>query len=137
MNGDLDYSVDTALDVENAVNKLEESMKRLGYGILSRIDVRKILMEKNSQDIEPYMILEVCNPKHAGAAMDKNRKIGIALPCKITVHREGSETQLTLLRPTVSIHNAGVPDMEEMAQSVENELMTCMDDVAKAVVAGD
>ena len=129
---ELDYKIATNLDVEKAVSILEENLKEKGYGIVSRIDVSKILKEKNNQEIEPYLILDICNPKHAGAAMDRHREIGLVLPCKISVHREGSVTEVSLYRPTTAIGIAGFDDMNELAEIVESDLKEIVGKVSAA-----
>ncbi len=129
---DLDYKITTNLGVNEVVGVLEEKLKEKGYGILSRIDVSKILKEKNNQDIEPYLILDICNPKHAGAAMERHREIGLVLPCKIAVHAEGDSTELSLYKPTTAIGVAGFDDMTQLAEIVENELKELMGKVSPA-----
>lgn len=130
MSNELDYTVITGLDVSEVAEKLREALKGKGYGILSTIDMQKILKEKNGQDIDPYMILDVCNPKHAGTAMDRHRGTGLALPCKITVHREGGKTEVSLLKPTVALGMTGFDDLAELANKVEAEIKDSMDSIS-------
>lgn len=127
LNGNLDYTVKTTLSMDETITSLEDNLKQSGYGVLSKIDVMRILKEKNSQEIEPYVILNVCSPVHAGEAMERHRELGIILPCKISVHDENGRTELSLLRPTTAMAMTGISDMNEFAQAVEKELMECMD----------
>lgn len=122
MDGNIDYTITTDDGVEEVVSKLQENLKVKGYGILSTIDVQKILKEKNDQDIEPYLILDVCNPKHAGNAIGLHKDVGLVLPCKISVYSEKGMTRVSLLRPTEAIRMTGFADLGDLAESVENDL---------------
>jgi len=122
LGGNIDYTITTDNGVEEVAEMLQESLKEKGYGILSRIDVQKILKEKNDQTIEPYLILDVCNPKHAGNAIQTHKDVGLVLPCKISIYRENDSTKVSLLKPTEAIKLTGLDGLDELAGSVEVEL---------------
>ncbi len=122
MNGSIDYTITTSAGVEEVSSKLQEQLKHKGYGVLSTIDVQKILKEKNGQEIEPYLILDVCNPRHAGNAIETNKDVGLVLPCKISIYRDNGSTKVSLLRPTEAMKMTGIEGLENLAISVENEL---------------
>lgn len=118
----IDYTVSAKGGVQEVASKLDSKLKEKGYGILSTIDVQKILLEKNNHKIEPYLILDVCNPSHAGKAMELHRGVGLVLPCKISVYEENSVTKISLLKPTTAIGLTGYDDLGNLASGVEDEL---------------
>lgn len=122
MSSNIDYTVTTNKNVHDAAGELQKLLEKSGYGILSTIDVQKILMEKNNQSIEPYLILDVCHPQRAGEAIGKHLDAGLVLPCKISVYSEKGVTRISLLRPTEAIGLTGFSDLGELAGSVEAEL---------------
>ena len=122
VSSNIDFTVTAAGDVGTVATRLREKLEGKGYGILSTIDVQKILKEKNNQSIDPYLILDVCNPRHAGNAMSKHREVGLVLPCKISVYSDEGSTKVSLLKPTEAIGMTGLHDLNNLAGSVEGEL---------------
>lgn len=118
----IDYTVSTKGSVPEVASRLNSMLKKNGYGVLSTIDVQKILLDKNKQKIAPYLILDVCNPAHAGKAMEMHRGVGLVLPCKISVYEEDSITKVSLLKPTSAIGLTGYDDLGDLALGVEREL---------------
>lgn len=122
MTPEIDYTVITDGKVDEIAHELQERLSEKGYGILSTIDVQKILKEKNNESIEPYLILDVCNPKHAGNAINMHKGVGLVLPCKISIYREEGATKMSLLKPTESIRLTGYDDLSGLAGTVEKDL---------------
>ncbi len=84
----IDYTKEITLNVKSAVNKLTEDLKANGWGVLSVIDVKKILAEKLKIEYEDYIILDVCNPGLAHKGLSINKQAGLILPCKIVVYAD-------------------------------------------------
>lgn len=122
MTQNIDYTVTSRYGVEEAASRLQAKLQERGYGILSTINVQKILKEKNGQEIDPYLILDVCNPRHAGSAIETHKEVGLVLPCKISIYMDGESTKVSLLRPTESIRMTGLDDLGSLAGTVEDEL---------------
>lgn len=122
MPENIDYTIEIDGSVSEVAERLNVKLSDSGYGVLSTIDVQKILLEKNKQSVDPYLILDVCNPAHAGNAIEKHKGVGLVLPCKISVYREYEKTKVSLLRPTSAIGMTGYDDLKELASNVEKEL---------------
>lgn len=122
MTNNVDYTIASKKEVPEIALKLRELLSKKGYGILSTIDVQKIMKEKNDEFIEPYIILDVCNPAHAGTAIAKHKEVGLVLPCKVSIYKDGEVTKVSLLRPTEAIRMMGYDDLESLAGSVEDDL---------------
>lgn len=119
--------------VEEAVARLGAELKRRGFGILSTVRVHDILLEKTEAVIEPIVLLDVCSPRHALAALSVSREVAILLPCKLEVSSEQGRTRITLQRPT-SLIGAFLPQpkLERMGAEIEQSLKEAVDASAEA-----
>ncbi len=127
----IDYSRETELDVKSAVEKLTKNLMDKKWGILSVIDVKKILAEKLKVGFEDYIILDVCNPGLAHKGLSINKQAGLILPCKIAVYSEKGRTKVSLYRPTVALSTAsslaGYDKLNKLAVEAENSLKEIID----------
>ena len=72
----IDYTRETKLNVKSAVEKITEDLKTNKWGVLSVIDVKKILSEKLNIEYDDYIILDVCNPGLAYKGLLINKQAG-------------------------------------------------------------
>ncbi|MDG6907145.1 MAG: DUF302 domain-containing protein [Nitrososphaerota archaeon] len=126
----IDYTVKASAKVAEVVSKLTEELKSRGFGVLSNIDVRKTIKEKIGEDLNDYVILDVCNPGHAKKALDAHKEVGLILPCKITVFEDKGRTIVSLYKPTEALRVTGFTDLESMASEVEKELVEVLNVIA-------
>lgn len=130
MNSDVSnygYSVEARGSVDEVAQRVSKGLSASGYGVLSTIDLRRIIKEKLGEDMEGYVLLDVCKPKYAKAAIDKHKEVGLVLPCKITVLEDKKKTWISLYRPTFAIGSLGLSDLESLAEQVEMELKQIID----------
>ena len=93
-----DYTVSTKKSFDEAVKSVSEETKKAGFRVLYIHDVAATLAEKNFQ-IEPFKIIEICNAKSAYTVLKADIKIGLCLPCKISVYARDNNTVVTAMRP--------------------------------------
>ncbi|NNN16963.1 MAG: DUF302 domain-containing protein [Thermoplasmata archaeon] len=119
--------------VEETVTRLGAELKRRGFGVLSTIRIHDILLEKTETVVEPIVLLDVCSPRHALAALGVSRDVAILLPCKLEVSSEEGRTRITLQRPTRLI-GAFLPEpkLERMGSEIEQSLKEAVDACAEA-----
>jgi uncharacterized protein (DUF302 family) len=109
----------TELSFEEAVNKVTESMREQGFGILTEIDAKKVLKEKLGLDRKPYMILGACNPQFAHKAIDMEPEIGTLLPCNVLVYEKDDGTvAVSAMNPEAALKLVGNPNIEDIAKQV-------------------
>ncbi len=84
----IDYTKESKLNVNSAVEKLKKDLMDNKWGVLSVIDAKKILAEKLKVEFDDYIILDVCNPVLAHKGLTINKQAGLILPCKIVVSRQ-------------------------------------------------
>ena len=87
----------------------EETVAKVGFGILSEIDVKATLKKKLDKDVAPYVILGACNPPFASRIFDAEPTMGLLLPCNVVV-RQVAEGKMSV----------EIMDPEAMAKMTDN-----------------
>jgi uncharacterized protein (DUF302 family) len=127
----IDYTKETKLNVKSAVEKLTDDLKANKWGVLSVIDVKKIISEKLKIESDDYIILDVCNPGLTYQGLSINKQTGLILPCKIIVYSEKGTTKISLYKPTVALSTAstiaGYDKLSKLAIEAEDGLKKVID----------
>jgi uncharacterized protein (DUF302 family) len=133
MTEKIGFEVNIKEPFETALQKLTDSLKIEGFGILTQIDVKQTLKTKLDIDFRPYAILGVCNPSLAHRALDRNPQAGLMLPCNITLETEldGSST-LRIADPEIMLH-IGKMDQDEELVLVSKEAREKLLRVAQSI----
>jgi uncharacterized protein (DUF302 family) len=99
------FEVSMEEPVEEALERLYGALKKEGFGVLTRIDVRATMKEKLNEDFRPYYILGACNPPLAYRALTSDPRIGLMLPCNITLEEELNGGSLVrIANPEMMLH---------------------------------
>ena len=125
----LDYTVPTSKDFDAAVEMVQQLVKDAGFRVLFVHDVAATLAEKGFQR-ERVSIIEMCNAKYASAVLAADVKIGLMLPCPIMVYAENGQNFITTMRPTLIGGFFPNADIGEVAQQVEDVLVSILDKAA-------
>ncbi len=127
----IDYSRETRLPVKSAVEKLTKDLADNKWGVLSVVDMKKILAEKIKVEYTDYVILDVCNPGLAHRGLSVNKQAGLILPCKIAVYNDNGKTKVSLYKPTVALSTAsslaGYDRLSKLAIEAEAGLTKIID----------
>ena len=81
---------------KQALEIVEAALKEEGFGVITRIDVQQTMKQKLNVDFRPYTILGACNPPIAQRVLEHDPRIGLMLPCNVSV--ETTADQRTLVR---------------------------------------
>ena len=121
------YTKELLLPFNEAVEKTVAALKEQVFGILSDIDVKKILKEKLDVDFKNYRILGACNPPRALKALQSEEEIGLLLPCNVIVYEKEGKTAVSVMLPTKAFSIVGNKELEPLAEEVEDMLKQAID----------
>ena len=108
---------------ENAIEKIKDSLKEEGFGILTEIDMKATLQKKLQVDFHNYTILGACNPPFAYQALLAEDKIGTMLPCNVIVQEKASGIiEVSAIDPSASMQLIENKKLQEIAQEVKIKL---------------
>jgi uncharacterized protein (DUF302 family) len=103
MSQALTFEIELDLSIEETEELVTAALKSEGFGVLTRIDVRKTLREKLGADFRPYIILGACNPPLAHRALLSDPRIGIMLPCNVTLEADEETVRVCLADPEMML----------------------------------
>jgi uncharacterized protein (DUF302 family) len=111
------------------VERVKAAFKEEGFGVLSEIDVKANLKERIGEEIEPYLILGMCNPNLAVQAIRMEHEIGLLLPCNVLVHECQGAVHVSVQDPEVMLGVAGNSRLSELAAEVKQKLASALKSV--------
>ena len=113
----------TGLDMDEAEERIRAALAERGFGVLTEIDVAATLKAKLDIDRSPYKILGACNPTLANQALEHDERIGLLLPCNVTLSVGDGGTVVSIVDPRVLLGMAGSsPRMDELATDARARL---------------
>lgn len=121
------YTVDVSTGMNETIERLEESLKQEGFGVLWQFSVTEKLQEKGLDFSTPMVIFEVCNPQEAAQVLNENLLGGYFLPCKLVVYQENGTTKIGMPKPTMLVGMMNDPALKEIAADIEKRLAACLD----------
>ena len=105
------------------VDRVTESLKAEGFGVLTEIDIKATMKKKLDIDFRDYRILGACNPPLAHQALTTDDKIGTMLPCNVIVQDlGGGKIEVAAINPAISMEQVGNPALKTIAESVTGKL---------------
>ena len=129
--GKYGYSREVPLSYEKAVERVTETLKGQGFGILTEINVKETLKKKLDKDFTKYVILGACNPPLAYRALSEEIDIGLLLPCNVNVYEDPhtGKTVVSAIDPQVLVDVTGRSDLQALAQEVRSKLSAAIEAV--------
>jgi uncharacterized protein (DUF302 family) len=113
---EIDKSFDETIDL------VSNELKKEGFGILTKIDVKDKLKEKLGIDFKKYVILGACSPSNAYKAICAEENIGLLLPCNVIIYEKDDKIVVSIIKPTVSMQMIKNSKLKEEAEDVELKL---------------
>lgn len=106
-------------DFDKVVDRVTEELKKEGFGILTEVDVDKVLKKKIDVDFHRYKILGACNPKFAHRALMAEDRVGVFLPCNVIVQeRTPGKVEVSAMDPAMMMKSLDNPDLSEVGDQV-------------------
>jgi uncharacterized protein (DUF302 family) len=116
-----------ASDFATAVTRVTEELGKVGFGVLSEIDVAATLKKKLGVEISPYRILGACNPQFASQALALEPQIGVLLPCNVVVRQDKTgAVYVEFMDPNAVLRLVHQPQIEVIAAEVRGRLVQVM-----------
>lgn len=118
------YGFSRALDLpfEEAIERVKETLKAEGFGVLSEINIKEKMKEKLGVEFRDYVILGACNPPIAYQALQEELALGLLLPCNVVVYEENGQSVVTAIDAVRMMSIVGNPKLEAAATAVNEKL---------------
>jgi uncharacterized protein (DUF302 family) len=117
------------IDMEQAIESVTASLKKVGFGVLTSIDIQATLKKKIDEDIQPYVILGACNPKLAHKALSSMPAVGLLLPCNVVVTKDASDGNIVVsaMDPISLFSVIDDPEVAPLAEEVKDLVQSAID----------
>lgn len=116
------FAKEIDMSFEKALEVTTEKLKKEGFGILTKIDVKEKFKEKLGIDFKKYVILGACNPSFAHKAIVQEENIGLLLPCNVVIYEKADKTVVSIIRPTEAMNMIENEALRKIATEVEAKL---------------
>jgi len=128
----MSYHISRTVDMgfEEAVSRTVEELKKEGFGVLTDIDVKKVLRDKLDVEFPKYRILGACNTPLAYETLKAEERVGLMLPCNVIV-RETSDgkVEVSAIDPLSAMGVVGNESLAETGKAVRDKLSTVIEGV--------
>lgn len=115
-------------DFDTVISKVTEALKKEGFGVLTKIDIKETLKNKLDVDFRKYTILGACNPHFAHKALLAEDNIGTMLPCNVIVQeKENGKIEVSAVDPIASMTAIENDQLGALAVEVSEKLKSVID----------
>lgn len=116
----------TSLD--QARERITSALEKVGFGILTEIDVKATFKKKLDVDFRPYVILGACNPTIAHKALTIEPAIGLLLPCNVVVaESDDGAAVVSIIKPEKMFQLVDNADMKPLVDEVTQKLTSALE----------
>ena len=123
-------SVRSTKDLEQVAADLETAVPNHRFGIIAKHNLTATMAKKGVELGRECLIFEVCNPHQAKTVLEADMEISTALPCRLSVYRDGDETVISTIRPSALFEFFHADGAEAAAAEVESAMEAIMSEAA-------
>ncbi len=116
------FGAKVGMSYERAVARVKELLQGEGFGVLTEIDVKKIMKQKLDAEFRKYVILGACNPTLAHRAFGVELEIGLLLPCNVIVYEDDGGAVVSIMDPIAVLGVVGNERLEPIAAEARERL---------------
>jgi uncharacterized protein (DUF302 family) len=117
------FGTTVSMGFDTAVQRITEELAKVGFGVLTDIDVQATMRKKLGQEMPPYRILGACNPQLASRAIAAEPQIGALLPCNVVVRQDAQGVvYVEAMDPRSVLALVDHPDVPALAGEVRQKL---------------
>ena len=110
--------------------KVEEELKKEGFGVLTEIDIQATMKKKLGKDYLPHLILGACNPVYADKVISIEPNISTLLPCNVTLRElANGDVEIAIVDPSAAMDTVGNADLDTAAKEVQEKLMNVLNNI--------
>ncbi|TAL42511.1 MAG: DUF302 domain-containing protein [Methylovulum sp.] len=120
----------TEKTVSEVAVALQDAVQANHFGVMQVHNLKETMTKKGVEFDRECLIFEVCQPQQAKRVLDQNMSVSTALPCRISIYEEGGKTVLATLKPTTLLAMFNAPQLEEVAQEVEDTIVKIIQEAA-------
>ena len=120
----------TEKTVSEAAAALQAAVQANHFGVMQVHNLTETMAKKGVEFAHECLIFEVCQPQQAKKVLEQNMGVSTALPCRISIYEEGGKTILATLKPTTLLAMFNAPQLEGVAQEVEDTIVKIMKEAA-------
>ena len=117
--------------VAEAAVALQAAVQANHFGVMQVHNLKETMAKKGVAFERECLIFEVCQPQQAKKVLDQNMSVSTALPCRISIYEEGGKAILATLKPTTLLAMFNTPQLEGVAQEVEDAIVRIMKEAAQ------
>ena len=112
-----------AMGFDAAVQRVTEELGKVGFGVLTDIDVQATMRKKIGLEMRPYRILGACSPQLASQAIAAEPQIGALLPCNVVVRQDAQDAvHVEFMDPNAVLNLVDNPAVPQLAAEVRGRL---------------
>jgi uncharacterized protein (DUF302 family) len=127
LNTRYSFGKTVALPFDAAVARVTEELSKVGFGVLTEIDVQATMKKKLGAEMPPYRILGACNPQFASRAIAVEPQIGALLPCNVVVRQDDAGVvRIEVMDPNAVLTLVDRPEVAALAQEVRARLQQAL-----------
>lgn len=120
----------TRKSVSDTAAALQAAVEANHFGVMQVHDLEKTMAKKGVELSRECLIFEVCQPEQAKRVLEAEMSVSTALPCRISIYEDGGKTTLATLKPTTLLTLFNVPQLEGVANEVEETIVRIMKEAA-------
>jgi uncharacterized protein (DUF302 family) len=122
----------TDRSVTEAAAALHAAVEANHFGVMQVHNLKETMAKKGVEFARECLVFEVCQPQQAKRVLDQDMSISTALPCRISIYEESGKTILATLKPTILLAMFNTPQLEGVAQDVEDTIVKIMKEAASS-----
>jgi len=126
----INKKMDRGMSFENTIERVTDELKKEGFGVLTKIDIKSTFKNKLDVDVNKYVILGACNPNYAFNALKEDSKLGVFLPCNVIVEEhDNGAIEVSAVDPIASMLSVKNDKVEVFAKDVLEKLTRVIDNL--------
>ncbi len=120
------FQLHTGKDLAQIESDLRDAAAKHKFGVIAVHDLKETMRNKGVELALECRIFEVCNPVQAKKVLESDGAVSTMLPCRISAYGTAGDYTLATILPTEMMKAFGRPEIETVAQEVENVVVAIM-----------